>query len=294
VLSEREIGFARSRPVWPPTRRLVINSIIQNQPDKRHHFGGAIVIPCATTGTTERKQAPKSSARYEPELPLTQASVDLGTLADSSDGRKLEQSGHLRSRPPAGAQNSDLQAPETQTQTQIDYTQYFANFNSRPIEQHLMLDLKLEKKHFMVGVPSPLPLRLPLSPLTCPILTPSLFRPKNLQTPDSSLRLRCSSTQAKVLMADSATLTIIGIEALQPSQSARNYRAWSQRPNQQKLHNFQKGLHQPAPPGSSPVHARPRASAAALHSSIHGPLLVAIFVSNFALQLDFSVHSLSL
>lgn len=34
----------------------------------------------------------------------------------------------------------------------IDYKEYFANFaNSRPIEQHLALNFKLERRHFMVS-----------------------------------------------------------------------------------------------------------------------------------------------
>lgn len=33
----------------------------------------------------------------------------------------------------------------------IDYSAYFANFDARPSQQHLLLGLQLDKKHFMVS-----------------------------------------------------------------------------------------------------------------------------------------------
>lgn len=111
----------------------------------------------------------------------------------------------------------------------IDYVSYFANFDAKPLEQQLPLRLNLTKKHFMVSV-------------DFVMLLP--FKPRILiqreQTPDSMLRLRCSSTQAQVLMADSVTLSIAPI--LTDSNQVGGQQVWQQKQQAPKQMHHRKLL----------------------------------------------------
>lgn len=84
-------------------------------------------------------QAPKSSASYWPELPLR------APASSQTAGQRLHP-GPLGGGPgAAGLEGERALLPS------IDYAEYFANFDSRPLEQHLKLSLKLDKKHFLVS-----------------------------------------------------------------------------------------------------------------------------------------------
>lgn len=87
-------------------------------------------------------QAPKSSASYEqqPE-PLLQT-----TRLPANQAR--------RSASSEDGSESFVVAPDEEpleVSPSIDYAQYFANFDSRPIQRHLPLKLAIDKRHFMVS-----------------------------------------------------------------------------------------------------------------------------------------------
>lgn len=101
-------------------------------------------------------QAPKASASYSPDLPLVAAPSQPASatasarrqLQDPESGNELD-SNSLDGTPSGSRSATD--EPDPTLLPSIDYPRYFANFEGRPLDQHLKLSLRLDKKHFMVS-----------------------------------------------------------------------------------------------------------------------------------------------
>lgn len=89
---------------------------------------------------------------------------------------------------------------------------------------------------------------------------PPTPRPRiRLQTPDSQATLRCTSTQAQVLLADSVSLSLV----LAPPEPAGGQSHWQQRPlaapgsgqiKQKHLHQFTRASASQQHPGAANAH----------------------------------------
>lgn len=109
-----------------------------------------------------KPKAPKSSASYSPELPslvrsIDGQSVELSNLDDQQQLGSEATSSALQSEPPDGVVGisesySNRVDKSNSALPSIDYTEYFANFDSRPIHQTLPINLELNNKHFMVSL----------------------------------------------------------------------------------------------------------------------------------------------
>lgn len=97
-------------------------------------------------------QAPSSSIDYNPRLPLLGVASPI--VAESGDNNSLNDremivTSSSGDQHPNESMNSDI--IESAPTNYIDYAEYFANFNSKPLEQQLKLQIALNKRHFMVS-----------------------------------------------------------------------------------------------------------------------------------------------
>lgn len=174
-------------------------------------------------GDNNRKQkAPTASSIHH--LAPGAERPELGAGAGALDGPAGGATG-------SPAELQDLEGPQEEaTQAPpVDYLQYFANFAGRPIEQQLELRLRLERRHFMVS-------HRKHSSGCCATATKHTLtvRPR-VQTPDSLLRLRCSSTQGQVLAVDSLAVTILALPIGSEEPTNADQRTNSTQPSQRSV-----------------------------------------------------------